>query len=87
MHSLPKGYDTVPEDEGTNVSAGEKQLVTIACAFLAGPSVLILNEATSTHASLLVAGEAYSALYAAQFAAPVAEVWGRLGDQYCQVEL
>lgn len=125
VHSLPEGYDTVLEDEGSNVSAGEKQLLTIARAFLARPSVLILDEATSsvdtrtevlvqkamsalrsdrtsfviahrlstirdadlilvmeagqiveqgTHASLLEAGGAYSALYAAQFAAPVAEV-------------
>ena len=125
VHSLPEGYDTVLEDEGSNVSAGEKQLLTIARAFLARPSVLILDEATSsvdtrtevlvqkamsalrsdrtsfviahrlstirdadlilvmeagqiveqgTHAELLAAGGAYSALYEAQFAAPVAEV-------------
>ncbi|WP_305884620.1 ABC transporter ATP-binding protein [Pseudarthrobacter cellobiosi] len=125
VHSLPEGYDTVLEDEGSNVSAGEKQLLTIARAFLARPSVLILDEATSsvdtrtevlvqkamralrsdrtsfviahrlstirdadlilvmeagqiveqgTHASLLAAGGAYSRLYEAQFAAPVAEV-------------
>jgi ATP-binding cassette subfamily B protein len=125
VRSLPDGYDTVLEDEGSNVSAGEKQLLTIARAFLARPSVLILDEATSSvdtrtevlvqkamsalrsdrtsfviahrlstirdadlilvmesgqiveqgsHASLLEAGGAYAALYAAQFAAPVAEV-------------
>ncbi|WP_230118489.1 ABC transporter ATP-binding protein [Arthrobacter sp. Bi83] len=125
VRSLPEGYDTVLDDEGSNVSAGEKQLLTIARAFLARPSVLILDEATSsvdtrtevlvqkamsalrsdrtsfviahrlstirdadlilvmeagqiveqgTHASLLAAGGAYSALYEAQFAAPVAEV-------------
>ncbi|MEC5181845.1 ABC-type multidrug transport system fused ATPase/permease subunit [Arthrobacter sp. CG_A4] len=125
VKSLPQGYDTVLDDEGANVSAGEKQLLTIARAFLARPSVLILDEATSsvdtrtevlvqkamsalrsdrtsfviahrlstirdadlilvmeagqiveqgTHASLLEAGGAYAALYAAQFAAPVAEV-------------
>lgn len=125
VRSLPEGYDTLLEDEGGNVSAGEKQLLTIARAFLARPSVLILDEATSsvdtrtevlvqkamralrsdrtsfviahrlstirdadlilvmesgqiveqgTHASLLEAGGAYAALYAAQFAAPVAEV-------------
>ena len=125
VQSLPQGYDTVLDDEGANVSAGEKQLLTIARAFLARPSVLILDEATSsvdtrtevlvqkamsalradrtsfviahrlstirdadlilvmeagqiveqgTHASLLEAGGAYAALYAAQFAAPVAEV-------------
>lgn len=47
-HSLPDGYDTVLDDEGSNLSAGEKQLVTIARAFLARPSVLILDEATSS---------------------------------------
>ncbi|WP_284984102.1 ABC transporter ATP-binding protein [Arthrobacter sp. efr-133-TYG-118] len=125
VHSLPEGYDTVLDDEGSNVSAGEKQLLTIARAFLARPSVLILDEATSsvdtrtevlvqkamnalrsdrtsfviahrlstirdanlilvmeagqiveqgTHAELLASGGAYSRLYEAQFAAPVAEV-------------
>ncbi|GAA3893801.1 ABC transporter ATP-binding protein [Leifsonia kafniensis] len=48
VHSLPDGYDTVLDDEGANVSAGEKQLLTIARAFLARPSVLILDEATSS---------------------------------------
>ncbi|WP_416173022.1 ABC transporter ATP-binding protein [Cryobacterium sp. 5B3] len=48
VHSLPDGYDTVLDDEGGNVSAGEKQLLTIARAFLAKPSVLILDEATSS---------------------------------------
>ena len=48
VHSLPEGYDTILEDEGGNVSAGEKQLLTIARAFLSGPSVLILDEATSS---------------------------------------
>ena len=48
VHSLPDGYDTVLDDEGSNVSAGEKQLLTIARAFLAQPSVLILDEATSS---------------------------------------
>ena len=48
MHSLPDGYDTVLDDEASNVSAGEKQLLTIARAFLARPSVLILDEATSS---------------------------------------
>lgn len=48
VRSLPEGYDTVLEDEGSNVSAGEKQLLTIARAFLARPSVLILDEATSS---------------------------------------
>ncbi|MEO5781335.1 MAG: ABC transporter ATP-binding protein [Arthrobacter oryzae] len=48
VHSLPDGYDTVLDDEGSNVSAGEKQLLTIARAFLSRPSVLILDEATSS---------------------------------------
>lgn len=48
VHSLPDGYDTVLDDEAGNVSAGEKQLITIARAFLANPSVLILDEATSS---------------------------------------
>lgn len=47
-HSLPEGYDTVLDDEGETVSAGERQLVTIARAFLAEPAVLILDEATSS---------------------------------------
>jgi len=45
---LPDGYDTVIDDEGGNVSAGEKQLITIARAFLAEPVILILDEATSS---------------------------------------
>lgn len=48
VHSLPDGYDTILDDEASNVSAGEKQLLTIARAFLARPSVLILDEATSS---------------------------------------
>ena len=48
VHSLPDGYDTVLDDQGSNVSAGEMQLLTIARAFLAKPSVLILDEATSS---------------------------------------
>ncbi|HWR86014.1 MAG TPA: ABC transporter ATP-binding protein [Rhodoglobus sp.] len=48
VHSLPEGYDTVLDDEGGNVSAGEKQLLTIARAFLARPGLLILDEATSS---------------------------------------
>jgi ATP-binding cassette subfamily B multidrug efflux pump len=48
VHSLPDGYDTVLDDEASNVSAGEKQLLTIARAFLARPNVLILDEATSS---------------------------------------
>jgi ATP-binding cassette subfamily B protein len=48
VHSLPDGYDTVIDEEGSNVSAGEKQLITIARAFLSNPSLLILDEATSS---------------------------------------
>jgi len=48
VKSLPLGYNTVIDDEGSNVSAGEKQLLTIARAFLADPSLLILDEATSS---------------------------------------
>jgi ATP-binding cassette subfamily B protein len=48
VHSLPDGYDTVLDDEAGNVSSGEKQLLTIARAFLARPGVLILDEATSS---------------------------------------
>ncbi|GHD12485.1 ABC transporter ATP-binding protein [Zhihengliuella salsuginis] len=48
VRALPDGYDTVIDDGGTNVSAGERQLITIARAFLANPSLLILDEATSS---------------------------------------
>ena len=48
VHSLPDGYDTIVDDEGGSVSAGEKQLLTIARAFLADPTILILDEATSS---------------------------------------
>ena len=48
VQSLPEGYDTVLDEEASNVSAGEKQLITIARAFLADPSLLILDEATSS---------------------------------------
>ncbi|MFC7406901.1 ABC transporter ATP-binding protein [Georgenia alba] len=47
-HSLPDGYETVIDDEGGGVSAGEKQLITIARAFLSDPQILILDEATSS---------------------------------------
>ncbi len=48
VNILPDGYDTVLDDSASNISAGEKQLLTIARAFLADPSVLILDEATSS---------------------------------------
>ncbi len=48
VHSLPEGYDTRVDDEGSNLSAGERQLITIARAFLAQPALLILDEATSS---------------------------------------
>ncbi|MGM7669661.1 ABC transporter ATP-binding protein [Microbacterium sp. A93] len=48
VHTLPEGYDTVIEAEGANISAGERQLITIARAFLADPALLILDEATSS---------------------------------------
>jgi ATP-binding cassette, subfamily B, multidrug efflux pump len=48
VHSLPDGYETVLNDEADNISAGQKQLITIARAFLADPAILILDEATSS---------------------------------------
>lgn len=48
VQTLPEGYDTVLNDEASNISAGEKQLLTIARAFVANPSILILDEATSS---------------------------------------
>jgi ATP-binding cassette subfamily B protein len=57
VHTLPDGYDTMLDDEGSNISAGEKQLLTIARAFLSDPALLILDEATSsvdTRTELLV---------------------------------
>nr|WP_179791721.1 ABC transporter ATP-binding protein [Actinopolymorpha rutila] len=48
IRTLPDGYDTVMDEEGANVSAGEKQLITIARAFLTEPSILVLDEATSS---------------------------------------
>jgi ATP-binding cassette subfamily B protein len=46
--TLPDGYNTMIDEEGSSVSAGEKQLITIARAFLAQPAILILDEATSS---------------------------------------
>jgi ATP-binding cassette subfamily B multidrug efflux pump len=57
VHALPDGYDTVIDEESSNLSAGQKQLITIARAFIAQPSLLILDEATSavdTRTELLV---------------------------------
>ncbi|UQA97836.1 ABC transporter ATP-binding protein/permease [Streptomyces halobius] len=48
VRTLPDGYDTVIDEEGANVSVGEKQLITIARAFLAEPAILVLDEATSS---------------------------------------
>ncbi len=48
VRTLPDGYETVLDDDATNVSAGEKQLLTIARAFLSDPPILILDEATSS---------------------------------------
>ena len=48
VQTLPQGYDTVINDDATNISQGQKQLMTIARAFLSNPSILILDEATSS---------------------------------------
>jgi ATP-binding cassette subfamily B protein len=48
VRTLPDGYDTLLDDEASNLSSGEKQLLTIARAFLADPAILILDEATSS---------------------------------------
>ena len=47
VHALPEGYDTVLDEDASNVSAGERQLITIARAFVSSPRILILDEATS----------------------------------------
>jgi ATP-binding cassette, subfamily B, multidrug efflux pump len=57
VRALPDGYDTVLDDDAAGVSAGEKQLITVARAFLARPAVLVLDEATSavdTRTELLI---------------------------------
>ncbi len=48
VRTMPNGYDTVIDDDASNLSQGEKQLLTIARAFLADPQILILDEATSS---------------------------------------
>ena len=48
VQTLPNGYDTLINDDATNISQGQKQLMTIARAFLSNPSILILDEATSS---------------------------------------
>lgn len=48
VKTLPEGYDTVLNDDATNLSQGQKQLLTIARAFLSDPNILILDEATSS---------------------------------------
>ncbi|GAB2585731.1 ABC transporter ATP-binding protein [Streptomyces capparidis] len=48
IRTLPDGYDTLIDEEGGNISAGEKQLITIARAFLTDPAILVLDEATSS---------------------------------------
>jgi ATP-binding cassette subfamily B protein len=48
IRTLPDGYDTVINEEASNISQGQKQLLTIARAILANPAILILDEATSS---------------------------------------
>ncbi len=66
--TLPDGYDTVLEEEASNISAGQKQLITIARVFLADPSILIPDEATSnvdTRTEVLIQ-QAMARLYTAR---------------------
>ena len=48
IRTMPQGYDTVLDNDGANLSAGQKQLLTIARIFLCDPPILILDEATSS---------------------------------------
>ena len=48
VRTQPEGYDTVVDEDASNISAGQKQLITIARAFVANPTILILDEATSS---------------------------------------
>lgn len=48
VRRLPRGYSTIINEEGSNISQGQRQLITIARAFLADPEILILDEATSS---------------------------------------
>lgn len=82
VHVMPDGYDTVLDDEASNLSAGERQLVTIARAFLADPRILILDEATSsvdTRTELLIQ-RAMSALRADRTAFVIAHRLSTIRD-------